>query len=61
MSIYLIRFIGQHVVQLFVQYAPYKLAKGSWDDPGRKEAFAQSCYDGICYFPFLVSIFAFES
>lgn len=42
---------GQHVVQLFVQYAPYKLAQGSWDDPGRREKFAQSCYDGERAFP----------
>jgi phytoene dehydrogenase-like protein len=30
---------GRHVMSLFVQYTPYSLAEGSWDDPGRKEAF----------------------
>lgn len=38
---------GKHIVQLFCQYAPYKLANGSWDDPGKKEAFANSCYKVI--------------
>lgn len=32
---------GHHIVQLFVQYAPYKLAQGNWD--GIKEAFADQC------------------
>eukprot|EP01027_Heterolobosea_sp_BB2_P027017 GEZU01042188.1.p1 GENE.GEZU01042188.1~~GEZU01042188.1.p1 ORF type:complete len:495 (-),score=156.64 GEZU01042188.1:120-1604(-) len=50
---------GTHVVQLFVQYAPYHLRPPSscsstvahsgplwpsWDDEGRKQAFADSCY-----------------
>jgi len=45
---------ANHVVQLFVQYAPYKLADDpltgkprSWSDPGRREAFAKACYDVI--------------
>ncbi|MFQ5947903.1 MAG: phytoene desaturase family protein [Acidimicrobiia bacterium] len=33
---------GQHVASLFVQYAPYELAEGGWDD-ARKEAFAHRC------------------
>ncbi len=32
---------GQHVVGLFVQYAPYKLAAGTWDS--MKEGFADRC------------------
>jgi len=24
--------IGQHVINLFVQYTPYKLSEGSWQD-----------------------------
>lgn len=31
---------GQHVASLFVQYTPCTLDDGSWDDPGRKERFA---------------------
>lgn len=31
---------GHHVVNLFIQYTPYKLAKGSWDDAGFKDAYA---------------------
>ena len=39
---------GKHVVQLFTQYAPYELENGkSWDDEGRKEEYAKSCYDII--------------
>lgn len=35
---------GQHVMNMFVQYAPYKLADGkSWDDV--KESFADRCID----------------
>ncbi len=32
---------GHHVVQLFVQYAPYRLAEGDWDST--REAFADRC------------------
>jgi phytoene dehydrogenase-like protein len=32
---------GRHVMQLFVQYAPYRLRSGSWDE--RKEGFADRC------------------
>ena len=32
---------GHHILSLFVQYAPYKLAEGHWDD--LKEAFADRC------------------
>ncbi len=32
---------GKHVLSMFVQYAPYELADGSWDD--QKEAFADRC------------------
>lgn len=36
---------GQHVVQLFVQYAPYDIDSkvGSWSDPRFKEVFVQRC------------------
>jgi phytoene dehydrogenase-like protein len=36
---------GQHVVQLFVQYAPYEVDPkvGSWTDPQFKEMFVQRC------------------
>jgi phytoene dehydrogenase-like protein len=34
---------GQHVMSIFAQYAPYKLANGNWDD--EKEAFADRCID----------------
>ena len=34
---------GRHVMQIFVQYAPYRLAEGSWDE--RKEAFGDRCID----------------
>jgi phytoene dehydrogenase-like protein len=32
---------GNHVISLFVQYAPYRLARGTWDE--RKEEFADRC------------------
>ena len=35
---------GAHVASLFVQFAPYDLAAGSWADPAFKEAFA----DRVC-------------
>jgi phytoene dehydrogenase-like protein len=34
---------GRHVMQIFVQYAPYRLADGTWD--GRKEAFGDRCVE----------------
>jgi phytoene dehydrogenase-like protein len=34
---------GRHILSMFVQYAPYKLAEGSWDD--LKEKFADRCCD----------------
>ncbi len=35
---------GKHVMSIFVQYTPYRLAEGSWDDPGRKDAFADRVF-----------------
>jgi phytoene dehydrogenase-like protein len=32
---------GRHLMQIFVQYAPYRLAQGSWDEC--KEAFGDRC------------------
>lgn len=34
---------GRHLMSIFVQYAPYRLAEGGWDDI--KEAFADRCID----------------
>jgi phytoene dehydrogenase-like protein len=34
---------GRHILSMFVQYAPYKLAEGDWD--ARKEAFADRCLE----------------
>jgi phytoene dehydrogenase-like protein len=34
---------GRYVMSMFVQYAPYRLAEGTWDD--RKEAFADRCLE----------------
>lgn len=33
---------GRHLLSLYVQYAPYRLASGSWDE-ARKETFADRC------------------
>jgi phytoene dehydrogenase-like protein len=35
---------GKHLMSMFVQYAPYTLRAGHWDD-GTKEAFANRCFD----------------
>ncbi|TWT32719.1 phytoene desaturase family protein [Blastopirellula retiformator] len=34
---------GQHILSMFVQYAPYNLREGSWDDI--KESFADRCVE----------------
>lgn len=36
---------GRHIVSIFVQYAPYHLAEGNWDDI--KESFADRCIDEL--------------
>jgi phytoene dehydrogenase-like protein len=36
---------GKHLLSMFVQYAPYKLAQGSWDDI--KESFADRCIEEL--------------
>src|SRR6201984_482889 len=36
---------GKHVMSCFVQYAPYKLAQGTWDD--QREAFGNNVIDTI--------------
>jgi phytoene dehydrogenase-like protein len=35
---------GKHLASMFVQYAPYKLKTGTWDD-ATKNAFADRCFD----------------
>jgi len=39
---------GHHILSLFVQYAPYNLAEGNWDDV--KENFADRCIAEIARF-----------
>jgi phytoene dehydrogenase-like protein len=34
---------GQHLMSMFVQYAPYRLAEGTWDE--QRDAFADRCFD----------------
>jgi phytoene dehydrogenase-like protein len=34
---------GKHLMSMFVQYAPYRLAQGSWD--GERERFADRCFE----------------
>jgi phytoene dehydrogenase-like protein len=34
---------GKHLMSMFIQYAPYKLKEGTWDD--HKEKFADRCFD----------------
>ena len=36
---------GKHLLSIFVQYAPYKLAEGNWDD--LKETFADRCIETL--------------
>ena len=38
---------GHHVISLFVQYTPYTLREGSWEDPATGEAFADRVFDDI--------------
>src|ERR1700691_1021605 len=46
---------GKHVVSCFVQYAPYKLSKGTWDE--QREAFGDAVIETISeYAPNLKSI-----
>jgi phytoene dehydrogenase-like protein len=35
---------GQHLMSMFIQYAPYKLKDGTWDD-ATKNRFADRCFD----------------
>ncbi|XP_059623661.1 uncharacterized protein LOC132266705 isoform X2 [Cornus florida] len=35
---------GKHVINLFIQYTPYKPSDGSWEDPSYRESFAQRCF-----------------
>lgn len=39
---------GQHILSMFVQYAPYTLRSGTWDE--RKEAFADRCLDVLAQY-----------
>jgi phytoene dehydrogenase-like protein len=39
---------GKHLLSMFVQYAPYKLAEGTWDE--RKEAFADRCIEVLAQY-----------
>ncbi|CAN6482036.1 unnamed protein product [Victoria cruziana] len=38
---------GKHVVNLFIQYTPYKPTNGCWQDLSFRESFAQSCFSLI--------------
>ena len=36
---------GKHLMSMFIQYAPYELRDGSWDD--QRDAFADRCFDVV--------------
>ncbi|XP_042478846.1 pyridine nucleotide-disulfide oxidoreductase domain-containing protein 2 isoform X2 [Macadamia integrifolia] len=38
---------GKHVINLFIQYTPYKSSEGSWEDSAFRESFAQRCFSLI--------------
>ncbi|KAJ4714417.1 Pyridine nucleotide-disulfide oxidoreductase domain-containing protein 2 [Melia azedarach] len=38
---------GSHVINLFVQYTPYKPSDGNWEDPAYRESFAKRCFSLI--------------
>ncbi|KAK4393677.1 Pyridine nucleotide-disulfide oxidoreductase domain-containing protein 2 [Sesamum angolense] len=38
---------GKHVINLFIQYTPYKPSDGSWEDSEYRKSFAQRCFDLI--------------
>eukprot|EP01018_Ginkgo_biloba_P001423 Gb_31329 [translate_table: standard] len=38
---------GKHVINLFIQYTPYKLQEGSWQDSAIRDAFAHQCFNLI--------------
>ncbi|KAJ0039957.1 hypothetical protein Pint_28282 [Pistacia integerrima] len=35
---------GKHVINLFIQYTPYKPSDGSWTDAAYRESFAKRCF-----------------
>ena len=37
---------GKHLMSMFIQYAPYKLRNGTWDQAA-KDAFADRCFDVV--------------
>lgn len=39
---------GQHLLSMFVQYAPYKLRSGAWDD--KRESFADRCFEVLDHY-----------
>jgi phytoene dehydrogenase-like protein len=39
---------GKHLMSIFVQYAPYHLADGNWDDA--KEAFGDRCIETLAHY-----------
>jgi len=39
---------GKHLLSMFVQYAPYKLAEGNWDDI--KESFGDRCIETLAHY-----------
>ncbi|KAG0466106.1 hypothetical protein HPP92_017169 [Vanilla planifolia] len=38
---------GKHVINLFIQYTPFKPAEGSWQDSTIRESFAKKCFSLI--------------
>ncbi|KAG9146668.1 hypothetical protein Leryth_021816 [Lithospermum erythrorhizon] len=38
---------GKHVINLFIQYTPFKPTDGSWEDPTYRESFVKRCFNLI--------------
>nr|VDD50262.1 unnamed protein product [Brassica oleracea] len=43
-TLILLFLVWKHVINLFIQYTPYKPSDGTWEDPVYREAFAQRCF-----------------
>ncbi|KAJ4963787.1 hypothetical protein NE237_023726 [Protea cynaroides] len=38
---------GKHIINLFIQFTPYKSSEGSWEDSAFRDSFAQRCFSLI--------------
>lgn len=47
MTLNVVLYVGKHVINLFIQYTPYKPSDGSWEDPTYRVSLSCALFSNV--------------